>query len=138
VVNSLKKYLDMKSLLFIFVAFIAITSTLSGLMMISDPNGGALNLSLTLLEGTAFRNFLLPGVLLVTIVGGVNLAALFYSFENSPSRYNWAIAGGLLIIGWIIAQMIIIQSVHWLHFIYMGIGFMIILMAYQLKGRWVV
>jgi len=128
----------MKSLLFILVSFIAITSTLSGLMMISDPDGGALNLSLSLLEGTPFHNFLFPGVLLATVVGGVNLAALFYSFESHPSRYNWAIAGGLLIIGWIIAQMIIIQSAHWLHFIYMGIGFLIILMAWQLKGKWVV
>lgn len=128
----------MKSLLFILVSFIAVTSTLSGLLMISNPDGGIMNLPLGILNGTPFRNFLIPGILLTTIVGGVNLLAVFYNMQRHVNRYNWAMAGGIMISGWIIVQMILIHAVHWLHFLYLGIGILIILLAYQLRGKWAV
>ncbi len=128
----------MKTILFILISFIAVTAILSGLLMISNPNGGLMNLPLNLLDGTPFNNFLIPGILLATIVGGVNLLALFYIMQHHVSRYNWAIAGGIMITGWIVVQMILIHAAHWLHFLYLGIGILIILLAYQLKGKWAV
>lgn len=128
----------MKTLLFILVSFIAVTSTLSGLLMISNPDGGIMNLPLSLLDGTPFKDFLIPGILLTTIVGGVNLLAVFYNMQRHVNRYNWAIAGGIMIGGWIIVQMILIYAAHWLHFLYLGIGILIILLGYQLKGKWAV
>ena len=127
----------MKILLFILILFIAATSTLSGILMITDPNGGLLKLELALLSGTPFKNFLIPGILL-SIVGGVNLIALFYNIQKHPRRYNWAITGGFLISAWIIVQMILITVLYWLQFIYLGVGLLIILIAYQLKGKWAV
>ena len=126
----------MKSLLFILVSFVAVTATLSGLIMISNPDGGVMNLPLSLLDGTPFKDFLIPGILLSTIVGGVNLLAVFYNIQRHVNRYNWAMAGGIMISGWIVVQMILIQAAHWLHFLYLGIGILIILLAYQLKGKW--
>jgi hypothetical protein len=128
----------MKTLLFILVCFIAITATLSGLLMIGNPDGSILNLSLSLLQSTPFKNYLVPGILLTVIVGGSNLLAVIYNIQRHPNRYNLAIAGGLIISGWIIVQMILIHAVHWLHFIYLGIGLLIMLIAYQLKGKWAV
>ena len=40
--------------------------------------------------------------------------------------------------GWIIIQISWLHTVHWLHFIFPGIGLRIILVAYQLKGGWIV
>lgn len=127
----------MKLLLLILIIFIAITSTSSGILMITDPNGGMLRLPLTLLHGTPFKNFLIPGILL-SLVGGVNLLALFYNIQRHPKRYSWAIAGGSLISGWIIAQLILIQAFYWLHILYLIIGIFIVLISYQLKGKWAV
>jgi hypothetical protein len=128
----------MKTLLFILVSFIAVTSTISGLLMISKPDGSIFNLPLSLLEGTSFKNFLIPGILLTVLVGGANVLAVFYNMQRHPKRYNWAMAGGIMISGWIIVQMILLHAAHWLHFIYLGIGLLIILIAYQLKGKWAV
>lgn len=128
----------MKTLLFLLVSFIAVTSTVSGLMMISSPDGGILSLPLSLLQGTPFRNYLLPGILLVGLVGSVNIVAVYTNISRNISRYNWSIAGGVMITGWIIVQMIVVQSMHWLHFVYLGTGVLIILTGYQLKGRWAV
>jgi hypothetical protein len=128
----------MKTILFILVSFIAVTATLSGLLMISDPEGGILNLPLSLLDNTPFKNFRMPGILLTILVGGVNLVAIFFNLQRHPGRYNWAMAGGFMISGWILVQLLLIQAAHWLHFIYLGIGLLIILIAYQLKGKWAV
>ncbi len=126
----------MKTLLFILVSFIAVTATLSGLYMISNPDGGVMDLSVSLLHGTPFTNFLFPGILLTMTVGAVNLVAVVYNLKRHPARYNWAIAGGFMIITWIIAHMILIPYAHWLHYVYLCVGILIILSAYQLKGKW--
>jgi hypothetical protein len=128
----------MKTILFILISFIALTATISGLLMISNPGGEIMNLSLSLLNQTPFKNFLLPGIFLSVLVGGVNLAAVFYNIQRHKYRYNWAMAGGFMICGWIVVQMILIQTLHWLHFLYLGAGILIILLAYQLKGKWAV
>lgn len=126
----------MKTILLIFLAFVAITSILSGSLMMSDPNGSLLNLSPELLKPTPFKNFLIPGLLLTVIVGGINLTAVIYNLQRNNNRYNWAIAGGLAITGWIIAEMILLQLSHWLHYAYLIAGVLIILLSYQLKGKW--
>lgn len=126
----------MKSLLLILLCFIAFTSVVSGIMMISGPDGKIMNLPLSLLKGTPFRNFLVPGILLTFIVGGINLLAAYYNLLKRTNQYNWAIAGGLVISAWIIVQMILIRAAHWLHFLYLGTGIFIVLLAYQLKGKW--
>lgn len=128
----------MKIFLFILVSFIAITSTFSGLMMMRDPSGDTLNLPVQLLQPTPFRNYFVPGILLAGVVGLVNIAAVYANIMRSSTRYNWSILGGIAITGWIVVQMILIQSMHWLHFIYLCAGLLIILIAYQLKGKWAV
>ncbi len=128
----------MKTILFVLICFVGLTATVSGLLMISKPNGDIMGLSLSLLEPTPFTNYLIPGIVLAIFVGAVNLVAVFFNIQRNANRYNWAIAGGIMIIGWIIAQMILIQTAHWLHFLYLGIGVFIILLAYQLKGKWAV
>lgn len=128
----------MKTILFILVSFIALTAALSGLVMISNPDGSILNLPISLLENTPFKNYRTPGILLTVLVGGVNLMAVFYNMQRHPTRYNWAIAGGCMISVWILIQLLLIQAAHWLHFIYLGVGLLIILIAYQLKGKWAV
>jgi hypothetical protein len=128
----------MKSFLFILVAFLGVTSTVSGILMISKPDGSILNLPPGLLEGTPFSDYLLPGIILTVFVGGVNLLAVYFNLERHPGRYNWSIAGGLMICGWIVVQVILINTIHWFHFLYFIIGIMTLLTAYQLKGKWAV
>jgi hypothetical protein len=128
----------MKAFLFILISFIAVTATLTGLLLISQPNGSLLNLPLSLLEGTLFKSYLIPGILLVTIVGGVNLLAVFYNLKKDQSRYDWAMAGGFVVSGWVTIQLLLIHTTHWLPILYFGIGVIIFLLAYQLKGKWIV
>jgi len=128
----------MKTLLFILLCFIAITATVSGILMISQPDGSILNLKPELLSGSPFSNYLVPGILLACIVGAVNLVAAFLNMMRHRHRYNAAIAGGAVIITWILVQVMMIGTIHWLHILYFSAGALVILGAYQLKGRWAV
>ena len=128
----------MKTFLFILISFIAITATLSGLVLISIPDGSILKLPVSLLKGTPFRDFLIPGLILTVFVGGVNLVAVYFNLQRHKLRYNWAIVGGIMDCGWIIGQIMLINTLYWLHFLYFGIGILVILLGYQLKGKWAV
>ena len=128
----------MKLLLFIMIAFIAFTSTISGILMIYQPDGSILQLSPSLLVETPFTNFLAPGIMLAVVVGGINMIAVFFNMQRHPGRYNWAMAGGFTTCCWILVQLMLINAVHWLQFVYLVTGVLIILIAYQLKGKWAV
>lgn len=128
----------MKKILVFLITFIALTSIVSGIYMVIYPAGTIMNLSIILLEGTPFKDFQIPGLILSIIVGGVNLLALFFMLQKNRYRFNWAMAGGIILVGWIAGQVMLIETLHWLHFIYFGIGVINVLIAYQLNGKWAV
>ncbi|MBL0181953.1 MAG: hypothetical protein IPP96_06510 [Chitinophagaceae bacterium] len=125
----------MRTLLFILVCFVAITSLVSGILIITHPDGSVMQMSVDLLKTSPFKNFLVPGIVLTVLVGGTNLLAAFFNMKRSANRYNWALAGGVMISGWTVVQMILINTIFWLQFVYLGIGIVIMLIAYQLKGK---
>jgi len=128
----------MKVILFSLLAFVALTAIFSGLLMISNPTGDLMHLPLNLLAATPFKNFLIPGVILAIAVGGMNITAIIFNLIRHEKRYHWAIAGGFTLLGFIVAQMILIHAANWLHFLYIGIALLTILLAYQLEGKWAV
>ena len=128
----------MKTFLFVLISFVALTAIVSGLLLISKPDGSILNLQQSVLNGTPFNNFLLPGIILASVVGGTNLLAVFFNMQSHPGRYTWAMAGGLMTCGWIVVQILLINTFYWLQFIYIAAGLSTILIAYQLKGKWAV
>ena len=125
----------MKSMLFLMLSFIGVTTVLSGILMMSIPDGSILSLPLSILNNTPFEDFKLPGLLLFLFVGCVNIMAVFYNLIKHPKRYNWAIAGGIVTVIWIFFQFLLIQQSMWLDIVYLLCGLIIILTALQLKGK---
>jgi hypothetical protein len=128
----------MKNLLFILLLFTAITSIPSGVLLMLKPDGAFFNMPLSMLNATPFKNFLIPGMALLVAVGGANLVALIKNIKHQSNRYSWAIAAGAILCGWIGIQILLINAMSWLHFLYGGIGLLTVLTAYQLKGKWAV
>lgn len=128
----------MKLFLFLLTAFVALTATVSGAFLVGYPDGSTFSMSTRLLIETPFRDFLVPGLVLCIAVGGTNLVAVILNLQTHPARYNWAIAGAVMLIGWVVVQMLLISTLHWLQFAYLGIALMILLLSWQLKGKWAV
>lgn len=128
----------MKTLLLIILLFVGITAAVSGVLLIVAPKGGIISLPLDILSDSPFNSFIIPGIILAVLVGGMNLLAVLFNFKKHPRRYDWAMAGGVMITGWIVGQMILIKTINWFHIVYILCGMLTILIAYQLKGKWIV
>ena len=126
----------MRLILFILTAFSAVTAIFSGLLMINDPEGRLLNIPLTILSATPFKNFFIPGLILTLIVGGTNMIAVIGFLLQAKYQLNWSIAGGIVLCGWILIQLIMLGFTHWLQALYLAVGLLTILAGWQLKGKW--
>ena len=128
----------MRVFLILLLAFVGFSAAASGLIMIAYRDGTMLDPTISLLGPTPFSNYLIPGIFLAFLVGGINLAALFSCIRRHATHFGLALAAGILTSGWIICQMVLIQAANSLHFLYLGISVLIVLMSWQLKGRWAV
>jgi hypothetical protein len=125
----------MRVTLYVLLSLVALTATISGLLLITEPNGSYLNISPEILSGTPFKDFFLPGLMLVLIIGGTSITAILYPAKNNKKSYNWTLIAGVALCALIIGEAIII-NIHWLEFVYLVLGSLIILLAFQLKGKW--
>jgi hypothetical protein len=104
------------------LAFLSASALLGGLALVLDPSGAWLQMSPALLEGTPFRTFLLPGLVLFAVLGLCPLAALWGLARSA--RWAWLatllVAGALVV--WIAAQVLLVGYASWLQPFYGALG----------------
>jgi len=109
-----------------------------GLLLIMDPEGTSLHLSTAWLHRTLFTNYLLPGILLVILVGGINGMALISQLTLGKGTFLWTTAGAVVLFVWTFMQMLIFEGSSWMQILFLFIGLFMVLLIWQLKGKWVV
>ena len=108
-------------LLFSLHVFVGIGALAGGLAAITNPSG-PLGISVEALKYSPFTNFLIPGIILFTVMGiGNLLSALTLSFKLKYQGYISSIFSWALVI-WIVVQCIMLNSVNFLHILYFIIG----------------
>lgn len=125
----------MRVALVVLIFFITLSALPSGILLIMQPDGSSLGLSMNLLEGTPFRDFFIPGLALALIVGGCNLVSLFLVMTSSPNAYKFTLTVGVVLVLWIVAELMLMPYYHWLQGLYLAIGILVVLTSYQLMGR---
>lgn len=109
-------------LLFILHTLVGIGAMAGGFAAISNPQG-PLGITVEVLKYSPFRNFLIPGILLFTIIGLGNLFSAFMLHHKSKyqgyisSVFSWAL------VIWIVVQCIMLNAVVFLHILFFAIGF---------------
>lgn len=127
----------MRTLLVILVAFTGITAMLFGMLLIAYPVLGVYGLSMEFLHPAFVKSYTLPGFIFI-LVGSIYLWALFCIWQRNRTQYNWSLAGCSMMISWLIVHSFFLETIPWLYFTY-GVGSLfIILLVWQLKGRWAV
>lgn len=100
---------------------IAIGALFGGMAAIIDPFE-PLGVPNELLDGSPFDNYLIPGLILFTIIGAGNLIGAYTAVKRSKhqgyisSVFSWA----LMI--WIVVQCIMIDAIDFLHVLYFALG----------------
>lgn len=111
--------------LLIVQAFVAVTALAGGLALVVGSIDPALASVLippgTYLEGSPFRSYLVPGLLLIVLVAGVHALAFVAVLTDSRCKNMLSAAGGFACAIWIFVQMIYIPF-SFLQALYFVIG----------------
>ena len=100
--------------------------------LILHPDGSSIQLTMDWLEHTPFKDYLIPGIVLFIangIFSFIALAAMLLKVNN----YAWLVmAEGSILTGWIVIQMLMIQTVYFLHYVMGGVGLVLLVVGYAL------
>lgn len=103
-----------------------------GWSFITHPDGSGLQMSLDFLKHSPFHNYLIPGIVLLIANGLLSFVALISLLFNTR-HYAWlVIAQGFILLGWILIQIILIQTFNLLHFILITVGILLIVTGWLL------
>lgn len=107
--------------LFALHVFVGIGAVGGGLVPIINPQT-PLGMPVDVLKNSAFSNYLIPGIILFTIIGLGNIfSAIMFRFKSRLQGYISSIFSWALVI-WIIVQCIMINAVAFLHVLFFCIG----------------
>jgi hypothetical protein len=132
-------------LLLLLLFFQAASGLLGGLLMIMDPSGRLLKLPLELLTGTPFNNYLIPGLILFIFLGAFPLLVIYTMIWNPDWRifqriniWNQYMAGwsaavyvGIMLVGWIVVQVVLIGYQSYLQPVYLLVGISILIASFS-------
>ena len=108
-------------LLLVLHGFVGIGALAGGLAAITNPNE-PLGVTVEALKNSPFSSFLIPGIILFTIIGIGNIVSAItlgygYKFQGYiSSTFSWAL------VIWIVVQCIMLQEIVPLHIIFFVIG----------------
>jgi uncharacterized BrkB/YihY/UPF0761 family membrane protein len=75
---------------------------------------GAKDVPAEWLQGSPFDSYFIPSLMLIICVGGSALFAAILVIKKHPLARKAAIGAAMIVLGWIIAQLLIIGYVSWL------------------------
>ncbi|AFL99620.1 MULTISPECIES: hypothetical protein [Desulfitobacterium] len=123
-----RKSFSIKLLIFL-QAFLGLGAIFGGTVLIIDPSGELIQMPATMLEHSPFSDFLLPGIILLTLLGILPLAVAYGLVKNQPlavvnrlnlfSDKHWAwtysLYIGFVLIIWIAVEAYFIQGFAVIH-----------------------
>ncbi len=132
-----------RNILIIFLGFLGLGAIGGGGTMIISPTGELMGMPLSMLEPSPFNSFLIPGIILFSVLGLIpsflmiallkqpesKLAEQFNLFKDMHWSWTYSIYVALTLISWIQIQMVLLQGVHWLHTFYMFFAVAILIIA---------
>lgn len=107
--------------LLILTLFTALGALAGGLAMVMAPDGRLLGWTPAMLEGSPFRDYLGPGLLLLLVIGvGHLLASVGLLLRRRQALLLTAMGGAALSI-WILVQVVLV-GFFWLQVVMLGVG----------------
>lgn len=122
-------------LLAVLLFFVALTAIGGGATLTLRPDGSLMEAPPSMLRYSPFASFLIPGLLLLVIIGGGNaIAGLLVARNSRLAGYAAFFAGSALLV-WISTEMILLRSHHWLQVGYLLLAAVILVEAWKIGVR---
>ncbi|MCK4664142.1 MAG: hypothetical protein KAT68_14840 [Bacteroidales bacterium] len=131
------------NVLLCLLLFLSLGALFGGGVLTLDPSGELLQMPIIILKNSPFNNFLIPGLILFTVLGVIP-ALVFYSLLKRPQwtwvnvlnvyrdmywAWTFTLYVGFALIIWISVQTLMINSVHFVHTGYVLLGISIVFIA---------
>lgn len=116
-------------LLMACLAFLSIGAIGGGSAFAIDPSGRTMGLPVRLLSGSPFADYLLPGLILLSVLGVYPLVVLYGLYTRRGWAWTAALTVGLALVVWIAVQGSIVGFGHWFQWLYLGLGAAILLLV---------
>ena len=103
--------------------FLGLGALFGGGAFILAPDGHLLGMPTTLLAGSPFPSYLVPGIVLFTLIGLAPLVAATIAVRRQALAPLAAVAVGLTLIGWVSVEMVVLAglgSLAWALYLVLG------------------
>lgn len=111
----------------IVLSVVGITALLGGASLIIDPSGQSMGLNVEGLTGTMFYDYRAPGIILFLALGVLGSSAAILTVANHKYYPMLVFYQGLILTGWILAQIYILPATHLLQAVYGMFGIILML-----------
>lgn len=91
-----------------------------GCALILVPDGRLMGMDTMLLKHSPFHDFLIPGIILFVFNGLSSLSVMVLALLRARNYYHYILCQGVVLLGWLIIQILMIRNINVLHLI-MGI-----------------
>lgn len=118
----------------VLLLFNGIGAFYGGLHLILHPDGSSIGLSTDWLKHSSFDSFFIPGLVLFLVNGLFDFFVLWQLVFNKSNSGVYVVAQGTVLCGWILIQILLLQSVYFLHYLLGGVGLALVFLGYFL-GR---
>lgn len=114
----------------ILLSLVGLGAFASGIGLMTGPDGSKLGLSLELLEDSPFEDFMIPGIVLLVVIGIGSFFGAYLNFTTHRYAGLFTMALGLFLILWILAQAWWLGWINWLQPIFLLTGAAEMLLGY--------
>lgn len=132
-----------RNILLALLFFLGLGALFGGAMLIISPSGELIGMPLSMLKNSPFKNFLIPAFILFLVLGVAPVAVAFALIKKPANKvleafnvftdmhwsWTYTVYLAFALITWIQVQMIMFQTVNWLHTFYMILSVAIIFIA---------
>ncbi len=108
---------------------VGLAAVAGGVGLVARPDGSALGLPLAVLEPSPFHSFLIPGLVLLIVIGFGSLTAGALVLRDTPLADATALLAGMSLLIWITTQMGMLRTINGLQLASLATGIAIVMLA---------
>ena len=113
----------------------ALNALATGYSFMVDPSGAGLGMSTSFIQNSPFTDFFIPGIILFIFNGLTNIFTSIIAIRKGKDYSLLISLQGLILLGWIIIQLTMVEIFHPLHLIMGIIGAFLIIIGVSLTNQ---